>query len=90
MFVYKVRGLRIVTSGPRNEDRPADPDGGIASPLAEYRAHGHRRLESRTYKRSCQVCPLMCVPCPRSRINRTVDEIPAVLVLGPPTYDGRS
>ena len=55
--LYKVRSVRILARGEMSEERPADADGGIAPPLAEYRARGHRRLDSRTYARSCQRCP---------------------------------
>jgi hypothetical protein len=54
---YKVSGLRSLGRGPTEQDVPAHPDGGIAPPLPEYRARGHRRLDSRTYSRNCQRCP---------------------------------
>lgn len=59
--LYKVRGLRLLERGPASEERPADPDGGVAPPLAEYRARGHRRLDPRTYDRSCRRCPFGAV-----------------------------
>ena len=59
--LYKVRRLRISSRGAESEDRPADPDGGIAPPLEEYRARGHRRLDPRTHARSCERCPFGAV-----------------------------
>jgi hypothetical protein len=59
--LYRVRRLRIVSRGPEAEDRPPDPDGGIAPTLEEYRARGHRRLDPRTHERSCQACPFGAV-----------------------------
>jgi hypothetical protein len=59
--LYKVRRLCIRERGPVTEERPADPDGGIAPPLADYRARGHRRLDSRTHNRSCRRCPFGAV-----------------------------
>ena len=54
---YKVSGLWLIARGPAGRDVPANPDGGIAPSLAEYRAQGHRRLDRRTYPKSCQRCP---------------------------------
>jgi hypothetical protein len=54
---YKVSKLRIVKRGCDERDVAANPDGGIAPPLPEYRAQGHRRLDKRTYSQSCQRCP---------------------------------
>ena len=44
--------------GPADQDAPANPDGGIAPPLPEYRARGHRRLDKGTYEERCGCCPL--------------------------------
>ena len=54
---YKVSKLKILKRGPANEDVPAHPDGGIAPPLDVYRQQGHRRLDPKTYSKSCQRCP---------------------------------
>jgi hypothetical protein len=54
---YKVSKLGGPRRGPDRQDVPANPDGGIAPPLSEYRAQGHRRLDKRTYSKSCQRCP---------------------------------
>lgn len=59
--LYKVSGLRVVERGPADEDRPADIDGGIAPALEDYRGHGHRRLDPRTYECSCRSCPFGAV-----------------------------
>jgi len=59
--LYKLSGLRIVRRGPGGEERSADPDGGIAPPLEEYRAAGHRRLDPRTHEGSCGRCPFGAV-----------------------------
>lgn len=58
---YKVSRLRVRSRGPEAEERPADPDGGLAPPLDEYRTRGHRRLDPRTYERSCRACPFGAV-----------------------------
>ena len=42
--LYKVSGLKLERRGPEGENRPPDPDGGIAPPLEVYRANGHRRV----------------------------------------------
>lgn len=54
---YKVSKLRLLPRGPEDQDVPANPEGGIAPPLPEYRANGHLRLDKRTYAESCQRCP---------------------------------
>lgn len=54
---YKVSKLRIVERGCDEDNVAGNPDGGIAPPLPEYRAQGHRRLDERTYSKSCQQCP---------------------------------
>jgi hypothetical protein len=54
---YRVSGLRLVSRGPEEQDVPAHPEGGVAPPLAEYRAAGHRRLDPRTHAASCGRCP---------------------------------
>ena len=59
--LYKVRKLKLLGRGSASEDRPADPDGGIAPPLAVYREHGHLRLAPKTYETSCQACPFGAV-----------------------------
>jgi hypothetical protein len=59
--LYKVRGLRVIRRGPAQENRPADIDGGIAPALEDYRSRGHRRLDPRTYERSCSTCPFGAV-----------------------------
>ena len=59
--LYKVSGLLVVRRGDPNENRPADIDGGIAPALENYRARGHRRLDPRTYDRSCRRCPFGAV-----------------------------
>ena len=54
---YKISKLRIVERGCDEGSVAANPDGGIAPPLPEYRAQSHRRLDKRTHSRSCQQCP---------------------------------
>ncbi len=54
---YKVSKLKLVERGPDGQGLAANPEGGIAPPLPEYRAQGHRRLDKRTYSKSCQACP---------------------------------
>lgn len=58
--LYKASRLQVERRGPTEQDRPADPDGGIAPPLEVYRANGHRRLDPRT-------CQSQCTPCPWAR-----------------------
>jgi len=53
----KVSRLKLGERGPDEQVVPANPDGGIAPPLPECRAQGHRRLDKRTYSKSCQRCP---------------------------------
>lgn len=55
---HKVSALKLRERGPEQQDAPANPEGGIAPPLPEYRARGHRRLDKRTYSKNCQQCPL--------------------------------
>jgi hypothetical protein len=55
---YRASKLKLVERGPDAQDVPANPEGGIAPPLPEYRAQGHLRLDGRTYSKSCQTCPL--------------------------------
>jgi hypothetical protein len=59
--LYRVSGMKLRSRGPESEERKADIDGGIAPMLDEYRARGHRRLDPRTYGRSCQQCPFGAV-----------------------------
>jgi hypothetical protein len=54
---YKVSGLRILARGPAEQAAAANPDGGIAPPLPEYRARGHRRLDAGTHAAKCGCCP---------------------------------
>jgi hypothetical protein len=54
---YKVSGLRLLQRGPAEQEVPANPEGGIAPPLPDYRAHGHLRLDAKTYQAHCQHCP---------------------------------
>ena len=54
---YRVSGLRVAPRGPEEQEVAANPEGGLAPPLPEYRAHGHRRLDQRTYRKHCQRCP---------------------------------
>jgi hypothetical protein len=54
---YKVSGLKVVRRGPETEDVSPHPEGGIAAPLGVYRQQGHRRLDPKTYSKSCQRCP---------------------------------
>jgi len=54
---YKVSGLTLLARGPAEQDAPANPDGGVAPPLPEYRERGHRRLDRRTYTAKCGCCP---------------------------------
>ena len=54
---YRVSGLRLASRGPAEQEVAASPEGGLAPPLPEYRAAGHRRLDGRTYRKYCQRCP---------------------------------
>ncbi len=54
---YRVSGLRVVARGGTDQEVPANPEGGIAPALPEYRDRGHRRLDGRTYRQHCQRCP---------------------------------
>jgi hypothetical protein len=54
---YKVSGLRLFQRGPAEGDVAANPEGGVAPPLAEYRARGHLRLDVTRYQAQCQRCP---------------------------------
>jgi len=54
---YRVTKLRLGYRGPDEQAVPANPDGGIAPPLPKYRVQGHRRLDKRTYSKSCERCP---------------------------------
>jgi hypothetical protein len=55
--LYKARGLKVESRGPTEQARPADPDGGIAAPLEDYRVNGHRRLDPHTCQAKCSQCP---------------------------------
>lgn len=55
--LYKASGLKVESRGPAEQARPADPDGGIAPPLAVYRVNGHRRLDPHTSQAKCSQCP---------------------------------
>ncbi len=53
---YKVSGLELMErTHPR--DWPANPDGGIAPPLEQYREQGHFRLRRHTCETQCFQCP---------------------------------
>ena len=54
---YTASGLRLLQRGPAEQDVPANPEGGTAPPLPEYRARGHLRLDSGTCRAQCQRCP---------------------------------
>jgi len=54
---HKASGLRAIERGPSEQDVPANPDGGLAPPLEEYRARGHRRLNKATHEKHCRRCP---------------------------------
>jgi hypothetical protein len=54
---HKASGLKVERHGPAAENRPPDPDGGIAAPLEVYRENGHRRLDPRTCNTHCVACP---------------------------------
>ncbi|MBN1459997.1 MAG: hypothetical protein JXA57_10690 [Armatimonadetes bacterium] len=54
---YKVSGLQLLQRGPADQDVPANPEGGTAPPLPDYRAQGHLRLDTKTYRTHCQHCP---------------------------------
>ena len=58
---YKVSKLKVEGRGADEQDMPAHPEGGIAPPLPEYRTKGHRRLDKRTYSKTCQACPFELV-----------------------------
>lgn len=55
--LYKASGLKVERRGPSDQDRPPDPEGGIALPLDEYRSNGHRRLNPQTCQTACARCP---------------------------------
>jgi len=54
---YKVSALKIQKRGPESENRPADPEGGTAPPLKDYKHHGHLRLDKKTCHSKCLRCP---------------------------------
>jgi len=54
---YKASGLKVERRGPIEQDRPPDPEGGIAPSLDVYRANGHRRLDPRNCQTQCARCP---------------------------------
>lgn len=54
---HRLSKLKLLERGPAQQDAPGNPEGGIPPTLPEYRARGHRRLDPRTYKASCQRCP---------------------------------
>jgi hypothetical protein len=54
---YRVSGLRLERRGPEGQQRPPDPEGGIAVSLEVYRANGHRRLDAKTCIEQCARCP---------------------------------
>jgi hypothetical protein len=55
--LHKASGIRMDRRGPPEQQRPADPEGGIAPPLDVYRAQGHRRLDPHTCVTKCGRCP---------------------------------
>ena len=55
--LYKTSGLKVERRGLAQQDRPPDPEGGIASPLEVYRDNGHRRLDPRICQTQCPRCP---------------------------------
>jgi transcriptional regulator with XRE-family HTH domain len=55
--LYRASGLKVESRGPKDQARPADPDGGIAAPLELYRVNGHRRLDPHTCQAKCSQCP---------------------------------
>jgi hypothetical protein len=55
--LYKASGLKVESRGPAEQARPADPTGGIAASLEEYRVNGHRRLDPHTCQAKCSQCP---------------------------------
>jgi hypothetical protein len=55
--LHKASGIRVERRGPPEQNRPADPEGGIVPPLDIYRANGHRRLDRRTCETKCGRCP---------------------------------
>jgi len=67
---YKLSGLRLLERGTAQQDIPANPDDGIAPTLPEYRARGHRRLDARTYSKSCQRCPFGLVMATEMTIDQ--------------------
>ena len=54
--LYKVSQLRLEHRGPEKQNRPPDPEGGIAPALEVYRANGHLRLDPRTCESQCARC----------------------------------
>ena len=54
---YKVSGLWLLDRGPAEQGALANPEGGIAPPLPDYRARGHLRLNKATHEKHCQCCP---------------------------------
>jgi hypothetical protein len=55
--LHKASGIKLERRGPPEQQRPADPEGGIAPPLDVYREHGHRRLDRHTCVTKCGRCP---------------------------------
>lgn len=55
---YKVSGLKLENRAQVTEAAIAPgPNGGIAPPLEQYRAHGHFRLQRATCETKCNRCP---------------------------------
>ena len=58
---YKTSGLkRLVRAVPPDKSTPAPPFHAPVPPLADYRAHGHRRLDAKVYEERCSTCAWGC------------------------------
>jgi hypothetical protein len=55
--LHKASGIKLERRGPPEQQRPADPEGGLAPPLDAYRENGHRRLDPHTCVTKCGRCP---------------------------------
>ncbi|MFC1653020.1 hypothetical protein ACFL3F_04805 [Planctomycetota bacterium] len=56
---YKTSALKLLER-PEVEEKDPPPWMGLSPELTTYRARGHRRLDARTYEKSCQDCMWGC------------------------------
>jgi len=66
---YKASGLRVTARPPETAVAPP-PWHGVSPDLPTYRAHGHRRLDPRTYEGPCSTCIWGC----RMAVEMIIDQ----------------